>query len=141
MVFLKDHARGCRIGYEGTWTARRRARIATLPVGYDDGYRFAFSNRAQVLVRGRRCPVVGRVSMDYVTVDVTDVPGARVGDVATLIGRDGDEEIRVEELARLMGTIPYEILCGIGARVRRRYLQTPPPTLIPLEAAVSESAG
>jgi alanine racemase len=122
VVFLKDHRRGARIGYGGTWSAPRPSRIATLPVGYNDGYRFAFGNRAQVLVRGRRCAVVGRVSMDYVCVDVTDVPGARVGDVVTLVGRDGAECIRVEELARLADTIPYEILCGIGSRVARRYL-------------------
>jgi alanine racemase len=122
VVFLKDHRKGARIGYGGTWTAPARSRIATLPIGYDDGYRFAFSNRAEVLVRGRRCPVVGRVSMDYVCVDVTRVPGAAVGDVVTLLGADGRERIRLEELARLADTIPYEILCGLGRRVRRRYV-------------------
>ena len=121
VVFLKDHRRGARIGYGSTWRAPRRSRIATLPVGYDDGYRFAFSNRAEVLLRGRRCPVVGRVSMDYVCVDVTRVPGAEVGDVVTLLGRDGSERIRAEELAALADTIPYEILCGLGRRVKRRY--------------------
>ena len=125
VVFLKDHRRGSRIGYEGTWVAPRHCRIATLPVGYNDGYRFAFSNRAHVLIRGHRCPVVGRVSMDYACVDVTDVADARVGDVVTLIGRDGAEEIRVGELARLAETIPYEILCGIGRRVKRRYVGSP----------------
>jgi len=125
VVFLKDHRPGAQVGYQGTWTARRRSRIATLPVGYNDGYRYAFSNRAEVLVRGRRCPVVGRVSMDYICLDVTDVPGAAVGDVATLLGADGDERIRVEDLARLADTIPYEILCGIGRRVRRRYIHGP----------------
>ncbi len=122
VVFLKDHRRGARIGYGGTWAAPRRSRIATLPVGYNDGYRFAFSNRAEVLVRGRRCPVVGRVSMDYVCVDVTRVPGAQVGDVVTLLGRDGAQSIDAHEMARWADTIPYEILCGIGRRVRRRYL-------------------
>jgi alanine racemase len=121
IVFLKDHRKGARIGYEGTWTARERCRIATLPVGYNDGYRFAFGNRAEVLVRGRRAPVVGRVSMDYVCVDVTHVSGAEVGDIVTLIGADGTERIHVEELAAHAETIPYEILCGIGARVRRVY--------------------
>lgn len=121
IVFLKDHQPGSPVGYEATWRAERASRIATLPVGYNDGYRFAFSNRAEVLVRGRRCPVVGRVSMDYVCVDVTDVEGASVGDVVTLLGTDGVESIRAEELARLADTIPYEILCGIGRRVKRRY--------------------
>ncbi|MDJ0521366.1 MAG: alanine racemase [Planctomycetota bacterium] len=122
IVFLKDHRRGARIGYGGTWRAGRKTRVATLPVGYNDGYRFAFSNRATVLVRGHRCPVIGRVSMDYTTVDVTDVPDASVGDAVTLLGADGDERIRAEELARLADTIPYEILCGIGRRVKRHYL-------------------
>jgi alanine racemase len=123
-AFLKDHRRGARIGYGGTWTAPGRARIATLPIGYNDGYRFAFSNRAEVLVRGRRCPVVGRVSMDYTCVDVSDVPGAAVGDVVTLLGKDGRERIRLEDLARLADTIPYEILCGLGRRVKRRYVSS-----------------
>ena len=122
IVFLKDHRRGARIGYGATWRAGRKSRVATLPVGYNDGYRFAFGNRADVLVRGRRCPVIGRVSMDYTTVDVTDVPGAGVGDVVTLLGPDGDEAIPATELATLADTIPYEILCGIGRRVKRRYV-------------------
>ncbi len=122
IVFLKDHPPGASIGYEGSWQADRRSRIATLPVGYNDGFRFALGNRAHVLVRGRRCPVVGRVSMDYVCVDVTDVPGASVDDVVTLIGRDGDEEVGVEEMARLADTIVHDVLCGIGRRVRRVYV-------------------
>ncbi|MDJ0972882.1 MAG: alanine racemase [Planctomycetota bacterium] len=122
IVFLKDHRRGARIGYGGTWRAPRKVRIATLPVGYNDGYRFAFSNRAEVLVRGERCPVVGRVSMDYTTIDVTHVEGAEVGDVVTLMGRDGDAAISAFELARHAQTIPYEILCGMGRRVKRSYV-------------------
>ena len=122
IVFLKDHRKGARIGYGGTWTAKRKTRVATLPVGYNDGYRFAFSNRAEVLVRGHRCPVIGRVSMDYTCLEVTDVPGAQVGDVVTLLGADGGEAIRVDELAQLADTIPYEILCGIGQRVKRSYV-------------------
>lgn len=122
IVFMKDHRRGARIGYGATWRAGRKTRVATLPLGYNDGYRFAFSNRAEVLVRGQRCPVIGRVSMDYTTVDVTDVPGAEVGDVVTLIGTDQDEAITVPELAEIADTIPYEILCGIGRRVKRQYI-------------------
>jgi alanine racemase len=122
VVFLRDHRRGARIGYGGTWKAPGPARIATLPVGYNDGYRFAFSNKAHVLVRGQAAPVVGRVSMDYVTVDVTHVPGVRVDDEVTLVGRDGDQRIGVEDLATWADTIPYEILCGIGRRVQRTYL-------------------
>ncbi len=124
IVFLKDHRKGSRIGYGGTWQAPRKSRIATLPVGYNDGYRFAFSNRAEVLVRGTRCPVVGRVSMDYTCVDVTHVDDAGVGDVATLLGTDGDERVAIGELAQHADTIPYEILCAIGTRVRRRYVHS-----------------
>lgn len=121
VVFMKDHRKGVRIGYGGTWRAPRKSRIATLPLGYNDGYRFAFSNRAEVLLRGVRCPVVGRVSMDYTTIDVSRVGGAAVGDVVTLMGSDGDESIDARELARHAQTIPYEILCGIGRRVKRSY--------------------
>jgi alanine racemase len=122
VVYLRDHRRGARVGYGGTWRAPGPTRIATLPVGYSDGYRLALSNKAHVLVRGRRAPVVGRVSMDYVTVDVTDVPGVAVDDEVTLVGRDGDECVRVEDLASWAETIPYEILCGIGRRVHRTYV-------------------
>ena len=121
IVFLRDHRKGARIGYGGTWRAPTPRRIATLPVGYNDGYRFSFSNRAHVLVRGVRAPVVGRVSMDYVTVDVTHIPGVRVDDEVTLVGRDGPERIGVEDLAGWADSIPYEMLCGIGQRVLRTY--------------------
>jgi alanine racemase len=127
VAFLRDHRKGARIGYGGTWRAPRRARIATLPVGYNDGYRYAFGNRARVLVRGREAPVVGRVSMDYVMVDVTDVPAARVGDDVVLLGRDGDLRIGAEDMATWAETVPYEILCGLGRRVVRIYVETPAP--------------
>ena len=119
VVFLKDHPEGAPIGYGRTYVTDRPTRIATLPIGYNDGYPFALGNRATAIVRGRPVPVVGRISMDYTTIDVGDVPGVSVGDVATLIGRDGDERIRLEELAELAGTIPYEIPCRLGRRVWR----------------------
>lgn len=121
VVFLKDLPRGASVGYAGTWRAPRPTRIATLPVGYKDGLPFRLSNRGHVLVRGRRAAVVGRVSMDYTTVDVTDIPGVAVGDRVTLIGSDGDELLRVDELAALAGTIPYEITCAVGEQVPRVY--------------------
>jgi alanine racemase len=95
------------------------ARIATLPIGYGDGYARALSNRADVLVGGRRCPVVGRVTMDQVMVDVTDSPRARVGDDVVLIGRQGRAEVSASELSRLCGTIPYETATMISSRVPR----------------------
>jgi alanine racemase len=119
VIFLKDFPAGAPIGYHRTHETRRPSRIATLPIGYNDGYGWGLGNRAPVLVRGRRAPVVGAVSMDYTTVDVTDVPGVEPGDEVTLVGRDGDEEIRVEDLARLLRTIPYEVTCRLGKRVLR----------------------
>jgi alanine racemase len=141
VVYLRDHRKGARIGYGGTWRAPAPARIATLPVGYSDGYRLSLSNRAHVLVRGMRAPVVGRVSMDYVTVDVTHVPGVAVDDEVTLVGRDGDEAVRVEDLASWADTIPYEVLCGIGRRVHRTYVDAPAGTASPpLAPAAREPA-
>jgi len=123
VIFFKDLEAGTPVGYGGTWTAHRRSRIATLPIGYNDGVPWRLGNRGRVLVRGRSVPIVGRVSMDYITMDVTDVPGVEVGDVATLIGRDGDERIRAEDLARVADTIPYEITCSIGRRVPREVVR------------------
>ena len=121
---VREVPAGTAVGYGHTWRAPRPSRLATLPVGYYDGYLRAYSNNGEVLIRGRRVPVVGRVSMDLTIVDVTDVPGVGVGDVATLVGRDGDEAITAEELAERRGTIPYEVTCAIGPRVRRVYVGT-----------------
>ena len=118
---LKELPAGHAIGYGMTYRTKRPSRIATLPVGYADGYNRALSNKGEVLVSGWRAPVVGRVSMDLVTVDVTDIPEATVGDEAVLLGRQGEQEIAVEELAAKIGTISYEVLCGVSARVPRVY--------------------
>jgi alanine racemase len=123
VVRLGDIEAGAAVGYGRTWTARRRSRIALLMCGYADGYRRGFGNRAQALVRGRRVPVVGRISMDMCTVDVTEVPGVEVGDTATLIGQDGDARVGADELAQLADTISYEILAAVSARVPRLYLR------------------
>jgi alanine racemase len=119
VAFLKRVPAGTPLSYGSTFTTRRESLIATLPVGYADGYRRAFSNRADVLVRGRRAPVVGTVCMDLCLADVTDVPGAAAGDEVVLLGEQGGERITAEELAGHAGTISYEILCGIGPRVPR----------------------
>jgi alanine racemase len=116
IVRLKTLPRGSAIGYGMTFHTERESRIATLPVGYADGYRRALSNNSEVLVRGKRAPVVGRVSMDLVTIDVTDIEPA-VGDEVVLLG----DSISVDELAARAGTISYEIFCGVTARVPRRY--------------------
>jgi len=122
IVFLKDVPQGATVGYGSTWVAERTTRVATLSIGYDDGLSWRLSNRGEALVCGRRAPIIGRISMDYTTIDVTHVPGARVGDVATLIGSDRGETISVDEVARRADTIPYEVVCAVGKRVRRTYI-------------------
>jgi alanine racemase len=124
VMALHEVPAGTAVSYGGLWRAARASRIATLPLGYADGYPRHVTG-AEVLVRGRRAPVVGAVCMDMLMVDVTDVPGAAVGDAVTLIGRDGDQAIPVDELARWAGTVSYEILCGISKRVPRVYIQNP----------------
>jgi alanine racemase len=114
---LKDLPAGHAIGYGATFRTARNSRIATLPVGYADGYDRLLSNRGEVLVRGRRAPVVGRVSMDLVTVDVTGIDGASMGDEVELLG----ETITAQELAEKTSTITYEVFCRISARVPRVY--------------------
>jgi alanine racemase len=116
---LKELPPGHAIGYGMTFRTSRPSRIATLPVGYADGYNRRLSNRGEVLVRGQRAPVVGRVSMDLVTIDVTDVAGADIGDEVVLLG-DG---LRAEELAAKLDTITYEVFCNVSKRVPRFYLE------------------
>jgi len=119
VVHLKSVPTGTPISYGSTWTAPRPSRIATLPVGYADGWSRLLSNRGSVLVRGRRAPIVGRVCMDLCMVDVTDVPGVEAGDEVVLIGRQGSEVQDAHQLAALQSTIAYDVLCAIGARVPR----------------------
>lgn len=116
---LKSVRTGETLGYGCTFTATRPTLVATLPIGYHDGYPRALSNRGRVIVRGQFAPIVGRISMDLTLVDVTGIHGVEVGDVATLIGTDGDQSISAEDLAQLAGTISYEITCGISRRVPR----------------------
>ena len=127
ITHVKTVAPGTAISYGGRWTAARTSRIATLPVGYADGYSRRLSGRpgfgcADVLVRGRRAPITGTVCMDMLMVDVTDVPGAEVGDEVVLLGAQGSERISADELAEKAGTISYEILCAVGHRVPRRHV-------------------
>jgi alanine racemase len=111
---VKDVQAGQSIGYGRTYVTSGPSRIATLPVGYDDGYPRILSSRGQVLIGGKRAQVVGRVSMNMITVDVTDIPGVKEDDEAVLLGRQGDEMITGDELADLCNTINYEIYCNIG---------------------------
>jgi len=121
IAVIREMAAGAAIGYGRTFRTGRPSRIALLPVGYADGYDRRISNRGEVLVRGRRVPVVGRVSMDLTTVDVTDVPGARAGDEVILYGSQGDESISIEEVADLLGTVRQEVMTSVSARVPRLY--------------------
>ncbi len=123
ILYIKEVPTGTPISYGRTFITRRPSRIATLPIGYADGYSRALSNRGEVLIRGKRVPVVGRVCMDLTMVDVTDALEAGSSDEAVLIGRQGEARIAAEEVAERAGTIPYEILCGIGRRVRRVYVE------------------
>ncbi|MGE4357274.1 MAG: alanine racemase [Candidatus Omnitrophota bacterium] len=123
IVFLKKVPAGQSISYGRTFITQRESIIATLPVGYGDGYHWLLSNRGKVLVKGMRVPVVGRVCMDQTMIDVTDVPGVALGDEVVLLGKQDNEEITAEELAGLTNTIPYEILCRINSRIPRIYKQ------------------
>jgi alanine racemase len=116
---LRTIEAGESAGYCATFRAIRRTRLALLPVGYADGLSRLLSGRGTVLLRGRRAPIAGRVSMDLTIVDVTDIPGVEIGDEAVLIGSQGPETITAYDHADLIGTIPYEILCNISARVPR----------------------
>jgi len=118
---LADLAAGTSVSYGRTFVAPRDMRIATLPIGYADGLSRLLSGRGQALILGRRVPILGRVCMDMTMVDVTHLPGVRVGDEAVLIGRQGGEEIAADEVAGLTGTISYEVLCRVGPRVPRVY--------------------
>jgi alanine racemase len=118
---VKTVEAGATVGYGATWKAPGQRGVATVAIGYADGVHRSRSNRGHVLVRGRRAPLIGVVSMDAITLDVTGIPGVRVGDVATLIGADGDERITAEEVGEWSGTISYEVLTAIGTRVERRY--------------------
>ncbi len=121
-VYIKEVPRGTRVSYGSTYTTSQETLLATLPVGYADGYNRYLSNRASVLIGGRRCPVVGRVCMDQIIVDLGPRSDARIGDEAVLFGRQGEVEISVTELADLAGTINYELVCAISSRVPRVYV-------------------
>ncbi|MGQ0810970.1 MAG: alanine racemase [Nitrospiraceae bacterium] len=113
--------KGDSISYNRTFTAARESRIAILPVGYADGYSRSLSNRGAVLIAGQRAPIVGKVCMDMTMVDVTHVTQVKAGDQVVLIGQQGGERITADEVAEWLGTISYEVLCGIGPRVARVY--------------------
>ena len=121
VVSLRDLPAGAVVGYGSTFVARRQARIAALPVGYGDGLVRFQSNRGHVLIRGQRCPIAGRISMDLTSVDVTDLAEVALGDEAVLLGSQLGETLSVEEVAEACGTIPYEVFTSVSRRVPRFY--------------------
>jgi alanine racemase len=123
ILHLKALPRGSSLSYGRTYFTSRESIIAIIPVGYADGYSRLLSNRAKVIVKGKRVPQVGRICMDMCMIDVTDVTDVKVGDEVVLLGKGGNEEITVEEIAELMGTISYEVYCMIGRRVPRVYVR------------------
>lgn len=121
ITFIKPIEPGCQVSYGGTFVAEKDMRIATIPVGYADGYPRNLSGKGHVLIHGKQAKILGRICMDQFMADVTDIPEAREEDEVTLIGQDGESSILVEDLARLGGGFHYEIICGISKRVPRIY--------------------
>jgi alanine racemase len=119
--FLKSVPPGSRISYGGTFVTRRESLIATLPIGYADGYSRQLSNRGEVLIRGKRAPVVGKVCMDFIMVDATGIPNVSIGDEVVLMGGQGREQITAEEIADKIKSISYEVFCTVGKRIPRIY--------------------
>ena len=122
VIAVKEVPAGIPLGYGGKYVTPRHSRIATLPAGYADGMNRRLSGRGRVIIRGRFAPIVASISMDLTLVDVTDIPELRLGEEVVVIGRHGDCSQTAIDLAEMTGTLPYEILCGIGKRVPRRYL-------------------
>ena len=127
VVYVKTLPAGRQISYGGCYTTTRETVVATLPVGYADGYRRSLTDKGHVLLHGKKAHIIGRICMDQMMVDVTDIPGVKIGDHAVLIGRSGDEEITVDYLAALTGTLNYEIICGISRRTPRVYYRDGKP--------------
>ncbi len=121
IVFVKELEAGREISYGGTYTTTKKTRVATIPVGYADGYPRQLSNKADVLICGKRAPILGRVCMDQFMVDVTDIPEAKEGSLVTLIGSDEDQTITMEELGEISGRFNYELACVLGKRIPRVY--------------------
>lgn len=123
IVYIKEVKKGEGISYGGTFVAPSDIRVATIPVGYGDGYPRGLSSKGWVLIKGKKAPILGRVCMDQFMVDVTDIKEAAEGDVATLIGRNGKMTVSVEEMGALAGRFNYEFICGLGKRIPRVYLK------------------
>ena len=121
VAYVKELLPGRQISYGGTFTVKKKMTVATVPVGYGDGYARGLSNKGWVLIKEQKAPICGRVCMDQCMVDVTDIPGVKIGDTVTLLGKDADEEITMEQLGELSGRFNYEFACLITPRVPRIY--------------------
>ena len=127
IVYIKDVPAGTPVSYGGTYVTDRLTRIATIPVGYSDGYPRSLSNKGYVLIHGQKAPILGRVCMDQFMVDITHIPEAKEGDEVILIGRDGEEVISMEELGDMSHRFNYELVCDINKRVPRIYYMNGKP--------------
>ncbi len=124
VTFLKTVPAGTPVGYGRTYVTAKRTRIATIPIGYNDGYPYTLSNKGYVLIRSQKAPIIGTVTMDYIMADVSHIAETKTGDEAVFIGQQGNEEITTKELARLSGLIPYAITCSLGKRIKRVYVES-----------------
>jgi alanine racemase len=123
IISVKDVPAGSKVGYGGSFTALSPMRLAVLAAGYADGVPHRLSNKGSVIAGGRLAPIVGTVSMDLTTIDITNSPGMQAGDEVTLLGREGEVSLDAQQIARVAGTISYNVLCGISARVKRFYVE------------------
>ncbi|MDE6421773.1 MAG: alanine racemase, partial [Lachnospiraceae bacterium] len=127
IAFVKELEAGASVSYGGLFTAQRRMPVATIPVGYADGYPRSLTGRGSVLIHGKRCPILGRICMDQFMVDVSEVSDAKVGDEVILLGEDRGERITAEELGALSGRFNYELVCDINKRIPRVYVKSGKP--------------
>lgn len=123
VIFVKDIQKGTGVSYGATYVADSARRVATIPIGYGDGYSRSLSGKGFVLIHGQRAPILGRICMDQFMVDVTDIPDVGIDDEVTLIGRDGDEVITAQEIGEMAGSFNYEVVCDIGKRIPRVYIE------------------
>jgi alanine racemase len=123
VIFIKEVEKGTPISYGKTYIAKKKTKIATIPLGYADGYSRLLSNKGEVLIRGKRAKVVGRVCMDAFMVDVTPIPQVRLGDEVVVMGKQGKDEITAHDLGRWTGTFAYEIMTRMGKRLPLVYKQ------------------
>lgn len=130
VIYLKTVPENTPVGYGRTYIAKSERKIATIPIGYGDGYPRSLSNKGSVLIRGKRAPIVGRICMDQFMVDVTEIEGVTENDEVTLIGRDGTEQITMEEIGEISGRFNYELACDLGKRIPRVYLKDKKAILI-----------